>query len=236
MKYGRLVLLMMPSPCSERRFSLDSQPQEPSPGPVAFRSISVPASLADGILAVTKAVNEDGQPASEVADLLLLIGKILSYRVPLCDRPVPVSLVRTELLRLYYRQLVGLDSDIDLRLLTILSDAGLAHHFITGHKIAIQYHDRPGEDNWGETTPDSYCGWRKLAIYADTKDFHSSPDARVQDYGVNCGLTHRGIIPLRVTSGMIIRDPMAVARMVLAYFRPKSGKGPDASKGRRDAA
>jgi hypothetical protein len=202
-------------------------------GSLAFRQITVPDAIVRGYHAVSQAVVEDGQSAEEVGNLLLLLGNLLSFRVPLSDSLPATRLLRQPLLRLQ-NQLQNARSDLELRMLVILTDAGVAEHFATGCQIAVQYPDRCSDDEVGVAKPDFYYRRAKLAIFCDSDQFHSSPEARARDNGVTSALQHRGIRVLRFTGAQISRAPVAVGRTILAHLA--ISRLSPASKGGRHAA
>jgi hypothetical protein len=210
-------------------------PPAPSPdsGSVTFRQIRVPETLVRGFHAVSQSVLEDGHSPEDVSNLLLLMRRILSHRVPLSDSLPAPALARHPLLQLL-TQLKGLRSDLELRMLMILTDAGIASHFHSGCKVAVRYPDRCAEDEIGYAYPDLYCRRPRLAIFCDSEEFHSSPDARARDHGVSLALQLRGDTVLRFTGTQIRKSPITVGRMILAAFSNNPPK--KQSSRRRDAA
>ena len=61
---------------------MDTAPSQSSSQALCFTSLTVPTALVRAVHAVMQTVIEEGQPAAEVADNLLLLAAIHSYQVP----------------------------------------------------------------------------------------------------------------------------------------------------------
>jgi hypothetical protein len=201
-----------------------------------FRSVSVPEPMVAGIHALTQAVVEEGQSLGDVAELLRRMGDLLCQPVPLSSSRPPAKLVMLAAILPLAARVKKVASDIELRMLLILADAGVALEFEMGREIPVQYHDRCSENEWGLSKPDFYHPRKRLAIFCDSEAHHSSPEARARDNGVLSALQHKKITTLRFTSGQILKEPIAVGRMVLAHLtnRPSTRK-PISSNGRNAA-
>jgi uncharacterized protein DUF559 len=167
--------------------------------------------------------------------LLLLVAGLLSHPLPRSSLLPPARLIRQPLLHVL-AQLKGLQSELELRMLLILSDAGIASHFHTGRKVAVRYPERPPEDQWGHAYPDLYCRRPRLAIFCDSEQFHASSDARGRDHGVSLALQLQGVTVMRFTGSQIMREPDKVGCMVRAAFDSAPVPPQKSSGFRRDAA
>src|SRR5690349_17159332 len=101
----------------------------------------VPVEMVPGIHAVTQSVIEEGQPLDHVAELLVTLGALLNHRVPRSNVFPPAALVRLAALGPLQRRVKALASEIELRMLFILAEAGVALEFETSCEIAVQYPD-----------------------------------------------------------------------------------------------
>jgi hypothetical protein len=186
--------------------------------------VAVPTPFVDGIHALTQAALEHGHAQEEIADIVRRVGKMLRYTVPRCGRYPSPTLIRLAALGPLAARIQNLSSELELIMLEILADAGVALEFETARVITVRYPDRCCDDDYGPARPDFYHPRRRVAIFCDSEAHHASPEARARDNGVTAALQRKGIVVLRFTSGQIRRHRLSVGKTILAHVAPSRSR------------
>lgn len=190
--------------------------------------------MADGVLALSGLAAEGEHPPAEIGRILMRLHQLLSFPVPNAKSRVSPGLIDLVGLRPFMGMVRGLESELNLQMLIILANAGVASEFETGVALRVPYPDRLTGDPWGTAMPDFYHRRAALAIFCDSELHHASREARGRDNGVSSALLLRGIKPIRFTSHQILHQPLVVGRSVLAHLGRV--RFPSRAQARPDAA
>jgi hypothetical protein len=192
--------------------------------PLMFRTLCVPLPMADGVLALADLAVDGAHLAAEIGDLLMLLHTALAHPVPRATSRVSAKLISQAALQPLLARLGPLESELELRMLWILADAGVALEFETGREVSVKYPDRLCGDQWGVTRLDFYHRRARLALFCDSTEHHTSGEARARDNGVCSALLLRKITPLRFTTYQILNQPRLVGTIVLEHLGRLKGR------------
>lgn len=121
------------------------------------------------------------------------------------------------------RKIWGCDSPIELFLLQAMDSLGLTPEIqtiITEDGLTVPSLHKLWENSRSRrrlkaiTDADFYFPEKKLAIFCDSKEHHSSTESVVKDRNIDKSLAEIGIVSLRIYGKEIVADPLACATIV----------------------
>ena len=194
-------------------------------------TVTVPAKLADVVVALCQHATAAGTEDALFEALDVLYATVTTTP-PGGAHSISPTLVTRAALKPLLERVKNLESPLEEDCLGVLADVGVALDFRNGRSLLVPYFDRLTGSRNGQTTPDFFHPWRRLAIFCDSAIHHSSPEDRARDNGVSAACLLRGITPLRFTTQQIRNTPGQVTAVILAHLGKQarsSGRGAEAA-------
>ena len=116
-----------------------------------------------------------------------------------CDSPI-------ELFLLQAMDSLGLEPEIQTGIFADGSTYPSLHHMLSSNKRECEVQQL--------TDADFYFPEKRLAVFCDSKAFHSGPKKREKDIKIDNSLKELGITSLRLNGGDLSKDPMKCGRLV----------------------